>query len=67
MRKTSLAEIRYQYYQSCDKVHIAVLAKNLTPDDVSVLFDETHLTIRIRQEQQQGLFVLQKIYLFDFF
>ncbi len=56
-------EIRYQYYQSPTSVNISVLAKNLTPDDLQVEFQPTHLKVVVRIESVEGLpFLFQDIY-----
>mmetsp|Transcript_17360 Transcript_17360/g.18102 ORF Transcript_17360/g.18102 Transcript_17360/m.18102 type:complete len:377 (-) Transcript_17360:75-1205(-) len=43
-----LPEIKYQYYQSATSLNISVLVKNLSPDDVKVDFQQSHLKILVK-------------------
>lgn len=40
--------IRYEYYQSREKMNVSVLAKNMRPEDVEVIMLPTHLTVRLQ-------------------
>lgn len=51
--QTVLPSIRYQYYQSATTMNISVMAKNLAPEDVTVVFTPTHLVVRVKQEGQE--------------
>lgn len=50
-----LPDIKYQYYQSATSINISVLVKNLTPDDVSVDFQPSHLRIHVRIDGVEGI------------
>ena len=51
----TLPNIRYQYYQSATTMNISVMAKNLTPDDVTVKFSADHLLVVVKQDDQEGI------------
>ena len=40
--------IRYEYYQSKEKMNVSVLAKNMRPEDVEVIISPAHLLVRLR-------------------
>jgi hypothetical protein len=54
---TPLPAVRYQYYQSALSMNISVLAKNLTPEEVHIVFSPTHLLVRVTQEGREGMYV----------
>lgn len=49
-----LPEIKYQYYQSATSLNISVLVKNLSPDDVKVDFQQSHLKILVKIDGVEG-------------
>lgn len=52
--KAPLPDIRYQYYQSATSMNISVMAKDLTPQDVTVEFSPQHLLVRVKQAGKDG-------------
>lgn len=53
--KATLPTIRYQYYQTVSAVHISVMAKGLSSEDVRVVFLPDHLKIAVSQGGTEGL------------